>query len=221
VKFIVYQTVLTLYSLFIFLFRSRFFRENLSHFFYLAWNGFLVNAAVILMSVLFSHYKSITHTFLVKIYQILKWMRLVKDPEIVEKKMEEKLENFHKHASIMKKNRPLLLKTTVLTILQLTMFFIIPYCIYRSFGMNEAGIVNMIAAKAFVLMVTSFIPLPGASGGAEGSFYLFFGLFFRKENILSAILLWRIITFYSCILFGGLTTVLAPEKPLKSESRSE
>ena len=69
--------------------------------------------------------------------------------------------------------------------------------------MNTASITTMVAAQVFVTMVSAFVPLPGASGGAEGSFYIFFGMFF-KSAIIPAILLWRIITYYANILVGGI-----------------
>lgn len=67
--------------------------------------------------------------------------------------------------------------------------------------------INMIAANSFVMMLTAFIPLPGASGGAEGGFYMFFQLFFQEQNILTGILIWRIVTFYSCLVFGAIVVM--------------
>lgn len=43
----------------------------------------------------------------------------------------------------------------------------------------------------------------GASGGAEGSFYMFFRMFFKASGSVSvAILLWRLFTFYLPIVVG-------------------
>jgi uncharacterized protein (TIRG00374 family) len=70
----------------------------------------------------------------------------------------------------------------------------------------------MMAAQAFVTMVAAFVPLPGASGGAEGSFFLFYSMFFTQGTIFPAIILWRIITFYFNILFGCIFTYIRPGK---------
>ena len=40
--------------------------------------------------------------------------------------------------------------------------------------MRGASIESMIAGTAFVMMLTAFIPLPGAVGGAEGAFLYVF-----------------------------------------------
>ena len=53
------------------------------------------------------------------------------------------------------------------------------------------------------MMVSAFVPLPGASGGAEGSFLMFFRTFFQ-DTITPAILLWRLITYYLNILLGAI-----------------
>lgn len=62
---------------------------------------------------------------------------------------------------------------------------------------------TVVASAAFILMISSFVPLPGASGGAEGSFYMFFRMFFKASGSVSvAILLWRLFTFYLPIVVG-------------------
>ena len=64
---------------------------------------------------------------------------------------------------------------------------------------------DMLGAQSFVNMVSAFIPLPGASGGAEGSFYLFFGTFFGNL-IMPALFIWRIGTYYLNIV-GGIAFI--------------
>jgi len=94
---------------------------------------------------------------------------------------------------------------------------LVPYFIYRSFGMNNAPVTTMVAAQVFVAMVSAFVPLPGASGGAEGSFFLFFGMFFQTA-ILPAILLWRFLTYYVNILFGGIISYIGGKRYNKETS---
>ena len=80
--------------------------------------------------------------------------------------------------------------------------------IYRSFNLTGANPADMITAQAFVTMVSSFMPLPGGSGAAEGSFYVFFKLFFTENIIKSAILIWRIITYFmNVIVFAPFANV--------------
>lgn len=202
-KFIIYQVVLTIYSLILIIWKAPFFQVRLNNLFYLSTIGFTVNASVIAFLLVFSKYKNITVFLFKKISALLVKFKIIKDPIKTQKLIEDQLEKFHHNINMIKENKNTLFKAIVYTILQLTLFFAIPYFIYYSFGMEGVSIVNMIAANSFVMMLTSFIPLPGAAGGAEGGFYMFFKLFFREDNILTGILLWRIVTFYSCIIFGS------------------
>ena len=74
----------------------------------------------------------------------------------------------------------------------------------------------MVAAQVFVAMVSAFVPLPGASGGAEGSFVIFFGKFFGQD-IVPAMFLWRLLTYYVNIALGGFFSVWGGKRYAKHE----
>jgi len=202
IKFIIYQTTLTVYSLIIIFWKASFFQSKMSNLFYLIGIGFIVNASVIIGLVIFSKYRKLTHKIIIILSKVLIKLRLVKNISKLEMNINDNLDQFHDNMEIVKHSKRLLIRPVIYTIFQLTIIFTIPYFIYLSFGMRSAGIGSMIAGTAFVMMLTAFIPLPGAIGGAEGAFYMFFSLFFATNNIMAAILLWRLITFYSCIIFG-------------------
>lgn len=202
IKFIIYQTVLTIYSLILIFWKASFFKSKMSNLFYLIAIGFAVNASVIMFLIIFSKYRKLTHKLITTLSKISEKLRLVKNISKLEMHINDNLDQFHDNMEIVKHSSALMFKTVIYTICQLTIIFSIPYFIYLSFGMRGASIDNMIAGTAFVMMLTAFIPLPGAVGGAEGAFFMFFSLFFAANNIMAAILLWRLITFYSCIIFG-------------------
>jgi len=60
-------------------------------------------------------------------------------------------------------------------------------------------------------MVSAFVPLPGGSGGAEGSFVLFFAPFF-PDDLLVALLLWRIVTYYLGMVVGALVMTVSRKR---------
>jgi uncharacterized protein (TIRG00374 family) len=110
---------------------------------------------------------------------------------------------FHDSSKVIGKSYALYLYAIFLTFIQITIASLISYFVYRSFNFNKEPVFIMVAADTFVTMFSSFIPLPGSSGGAEGGFYLFFRAFF-KSSIIPAITLLRISTYYMNILFCGL-----------------
>ncbi len=87
-----------------------------------------------------------------------------------------------------------MLLTVVITMLQLAFFYLVPYFLMLSFGHHDVDFFSVMAASAFVQLLSSAVPLPGGTGGAEGGFALFLGHFFGSAAT-AGYLLWRLITF--------------------------
>lgn len=212
-KFLVYQTTITSYSALSILVCYDFFKSNLDSFMWtLSIFGFCSQAFVIALLLLFSFNKKITHTILVYVFNLLARIKIIKNPQEKINNLEEQLNSFHACNKELYKNKNLVLKTYVLTTVQLTCIFIVPYCIYRSFNLSGARVIDMVCAQAFVSMISSFVPLPGASGVSEGSFYIFFSMYYTAQTIKSAVLLWRIITYYFTIFLTAPFARLTKDK---------
>lgn len=225
-KFLVYQTCLTLYSAAAILLRFSFFSSNLpGGILGLAILGFLIQAAIIVALILFSFHRALTHRIVTWICSFLFKIRLLRDYESAITQIETQLAYFHDSNSELFRKKKLLVSTCVLTFLQQTSLFSVSYCVYRAFGLHEASALDMICAQAFVTMVSCMVPLPGAAGASEGSFYLFLSMFFTGGTIKSATLLWRIITYYSVILitapFSRITKKMQESSELAEAERSK
>lgn len=99
--------------------------------------------------------------------------------------------------------------TVVITMLQLAFFYLVPYFLMLAFGHHEVDFFSVMAASAFVQLLSSAVPLPGGTGGAEGGFALFLGHFYGSAAT-AGYLLWRLITFIAP------TILAAPLLGLKS-----
>ena len=134
-------------------------------------------------------------------------MRLIKDVEGKKQKISEILSSFHDNNKKLMGNAPLMIKAYVVTFIQMTAYFLVPYCISRAFGVSYR-VFDMLCAEAFVSMVSGLVPLPGASGVTEYCFSVFFSAYFVPHTMKSAILIWRTITYYGTIVltapFAGL-----------------
>ena len=111
------------------------------------------------------------------------------------------------------KDLPSMGLTLLVTMLQLASLYMIPWFVLRAFGI-EAGFLNCLAAGSMVQMVATAVPLPGGTGGAEGSFFMFYGGMFGAANASAGFLVWRIVTFF------GPTILSAPLLGLRSRNRS-
>jgi hypothetical protein len=203
VKTITYQVVMVLYSLVLVAAKLRFFQTSVSNFSFVTIIGLVTNGTFIALVILFMISETTTDKIVYSVIHFLNKIKLCRHPEERYEKIHSQLEIFHDASKLMGNSFKLYVNVIAVTIVQITLNSLIPYFIYRSFNMNTASITTMVAAQVFVTMVSAFVPLPGASGGAEGSFYIFFGMFF-KSAIIPAILIWRIITYYANILVGGI-----------------
>ena len=92
------------------------------------------------------------------------------------------------------KNVPDMVLTLVITMLQLSFLYMIPWFVLQAFGI-ETDFVTCLAAGSMVQLVSSAVPLPGGTGGAEGGFALFFGGMFGSFAT-AGFLVWRVVTFF-------------------------
>ena len=209
-KFLVYQSCLVVYSAVALLFRFSFFSGALGGAVgTLSIIGFLTQAAVIFLILLFSFSRSVTEKVLTWFCSFLFKIRLLRDYESALEGWMTQLDYFHQSNQELFRRKKLLAVTVAVTFAQQTSLFLVPYFVYRAFFLQGASAVDMVFAQGFVTMVSSMVPLPGASVASEGTFYLFFSIFFSQETIKSAILVWRTITYYGVIFltapFSGIT----------------
>lgn len=209
-KFLVYQTSLTVYSLLVILIKYQFFQSKIQGFMALAFVGFLYQAAVVVALVLFSYSPGFTTKIIRGAVWVLTKAHLVKKPEETGERVRGQLQFFLENNRAIQGKRSLEVKIYGFTVIQLTALFLVPFFIYKAFHNPGAPVFDMIAAQSFVTMISSYTPLPGAAGAAEGSFLVIFQMFFAPEVIQRAMLLWRLIAYYSCIVVGAFFA--APER---------
>ncbi len=208
-KFLVYQTIITLYSLIAMAYSFDIFQGDMNQIMIgLAVFGFLSHAAVIIFVFMISFNKKMTLSIINWVFNFLAKIKIIKNVSEKSHKLKTQMEYFHESNIKLYKNKKILTWASILTVTQLTLIFVIPYTVYRAFNFYGANILDMITGQAFVTMISSFMPLPGGSGAAEGSFYVFFGIFFTENTIKSAILVWRIITYFiNIIIFAPFARV--------------
>ena len=207
-KFIVYQTILTLYSLVVLILELKFFIKHVNGLIYLSLLGFSINFVVVVILICAAFMKEKVKRIGFWTINLLTKMHIIKKPAAYKRNIIRQVDLFNSNIQGIRGNMGLVVKVVGLTILQLTAYFLIPFAVYRALGLTGTEVFLMISATAFIVMISSFIPVPGGSGAAEGSFFIFFQLFFPKTILPVAILCWRILTFYVPLCCGALMTML-------------
>ncbi|XOQ47543.1 MAG: Phosphatidylglycerol lysyltransferase [Eubacteriales bacterium] len=207
-KYLVYQTAIAGYSLFVILIRYSFFRSRMKGFMALAVVGFFYQSAVVVLLFLFAHSPRFTTKLIEGGVKLLTKLHIVKNPEETGEKVKNQLAFYLKNNKLMQGDRLMKARIYGYTVTELTAVFAVPFFIYKAFHNPGAPFVDMIAAQSFVTMISAYTPLPGAAGAAEGSFLMLFQIFFQPNVIRQAMLLWRFITYYSCIIVGSYFALL-------------
>ncbi len=217
-RFIVYQFTLTMYSVFTLAVGFNKFGDDLSQKGLMPFVliGFIINTAVIVFLISIALFRKGTLKFSNWLISFLARLHIVKRPLKWRVYLTREVNKFYNNFKYLKKNAPLIIKACIFTFIQLSLYLSISYVLYRGFGMTDAGLLQIISYQAYVLMISSFIPLPGAMGGAELGYYGFFKDIFTEQYVNTSMMLWRIMTFYLPIIVGLIFTLTMKNKGIEA-----
>ena len=131
-------------------------------------------------------------------------IRLIKNREKSLNKLLSFTKSFSDNMKLLKNDPALLLQGLVLNALRLTIFYMIAYFVCRALGLDDISMIEAILASAYTMLITSIVPLPGASAGAEFGFLVFFSSFIAGPVATAIMLVWRFITYYIGLILGFL-----------------
>lgn len=83
--------------------------------------------------------------------------------------------------------------TMAVTLVQLGCQYALPWFVLRAFGVN-ADLVTCLACGSMLELLTSAVPLPGGTGGAEGGFAYLFGDMFGP-SLAAGYVVWRLVEY--------------------------
>lgn len=226
-KFLIYQITSTVLSVIAIFYRFQFFVDIIDK--PILWVfvifGFVSQVVVTGGLLIVSFWRTLSKKIVSWVDKLLHKLKFVKTPDNKMASIRKHVEMFHDCNSELMKNPKLLVSSYLIIAVQILTILIIPYCIYRSFNMGGASVVDMLCSQAFVNLASAMMPLPGATGAAELGFTVFYNGYFTPEYMKSAILMWRVITYYGvivlCAPFSYLTKDREKEKNTEKEEDIE
>lgn len=203
-RFISFQFSLTCLCVLVMIFKFNEYASQIQGFTVLMLIGFTINTCVAIVLILIGFNKKIALIIMRFFVRVLGKLRILKDVDKTLEFVDDEVELFSKGFSTAIENKKIIVKMFFLSILQIIVFYFVNVIIALSFGINIDlhSISHIIAGAACVQMSSTFIPLPGAAGGAELSYYVIYGSVFEAGQLSAAVLLWRIYTFYMPIVVG-------------------
>lgn len=168
--------------------------------------GFLINTLVIVILFIVAFSKKMNRKLIRFAITILTKLRLVKNKEKKLADWDEYINKFHTSAVILLQNKKEFFFTIFLNFIALCFLYSIPLVLlyatgdYESFGWGHA-----IMTSAYVMLIGSFVPIPGGSGGLEFGFVSFYGNFITGSKLMAIMLLWRFVTYYFGMIVGAIS----------------
>ena len=207
-NFIIYQAALVVFGIFAVLVNhfDPIFKEVtlLKH---LVLIGFIMNTLVMIGLLVISVSSKFNH-FLVRVgVSILDKFHFLKDKKTALDRWNERVDDFHEGTDYLKKNPRLCVRTFTYNFAYLCLIYLMPFFVYL--GLNDGNLgdvtpLKVIVSSAYVSIMGSFVPVPGASGGIEFGFFKFFGNFIKGPLLRATLLIWRTISYYIPMIVGGL-----------------
>ena len=209
-NFIVYQIALVLLGMiavicnyFLHIFPSNSFLK------YLVTLGFLCNLFVIVILFIISFSKNLNKKIISFIIKLLNKLKVVKNKEKTIEKFEKYISDFNNGAKILIQDKKNFIEMILYNFLALLAFYLIPLVLlYGTGDYTSINAFTTIITSAYVMMVGSFVPIPGGSGGLEYAFIVFYSTFITGPVLNAIMLLWRAITYYFGMIVGAITLLI-------------
>ena len=186
--------------------------------------GFIINFIVICFSFLLAFAKRFIKWLIRHIIGLLNKMHIVKDKDKKIKSWGDSIANFHDSSIMLMKNWKLFLGTIFINLIYLCLLYSIPFFVlvatgkYGEFANVTFGTTIMVSA--YVMLIGSFVPIPGGTGGLEGAYKEFFGTIldgYRGPITNSTMIIWRTITYFFGLIVGGIAFNISEKKVKKCE----
>jgi len=209
--FIVYQTTMSIFVLFLLIMRFHYFYANYSQFFLIVIFGFMVASGIIAFLWALAKWPKFYTWLTTTGINIGVKLHLVKDKQKTLSHLEQQLESFAKEIVVLQTHKKMIVLLALDNLLRLCILYSVPFICAKALhipvGWNQ--LLDVIALSSFVAMVNAFLPMPGSSGGTEATFILMFSTIFGTVNATSIMILWRFVTFYLTLINGGIIFIYA------------
>ncbi len=209
ITIVVYQITMVCYAILAFMINPSFIIQKASSIWILLLYGFVINIVIIIFIVCAIYSKNLVYKVVNGTMKFLHKIRIVKDIDKASLNLQHQVEEYKQSVLVIRKNKIAVIKVFLITIVQLTAMYSVPFFVYKAFGLSNFSAMNIIFLQAILTIAVSSLPLPGAVGASEGGFIMLFKTFFSSGIITSAMLLSRGISFYVFLLISGVVVVIA------------
>lgn len=166
--------------------------------------GFIINFLVIVFLFLVTLSKKTNKVIVNFFITVLNKLKLVKNKEEIKEKFDNYLKEFNNGSKILFKDKTKFLCMIMLQFFSLLSLYLVPFALFAGSNISEVTSLSCIVTMAYVMLIGSFVPIPGGTGGLEYGFITLFANFVKTIRLNAIMLLWRFITYYFGMILGSV-----------------
>jgi hypothetical protein len=175
--------------------------------------GFITNFLVTIGLFLITFAKGINKFVTKYVISFLHKIKIVKDKNKQIEKFNKYINELHDGSLILLKNKKKFVMMILIDFVSLICLYLIPLVLlYATGDYTSINGLICIVTSAYVMLIGSFVPIPGGTGGLEYGFIKFFGEFISGSVLNAIMLIWRFITYYFAMILGAITLNIKKEK---------
>lgn len=206
-KTVLFQSIVTIYCGVVIFLNMELLKRELHSILLLMIMGMIMNIVSLLGCILLALSPNTIKFIVKKIFNLLSKLNIFKTLNEKLNIINKFIDEYSYSINLFIKNKKALFISILLTIVQLTVFFSVSYCIYRAFNLNKLTYVYILSLQVFLYISISPIPTPGNVGANEIAFFTIFANVFPKSIIGYCVFLYSIFVYYFLVIVGGLFTV--------------
>lgn len=134
--------------------------------------------------------------------------RIGKNRDRMKERAHHLIEEYSRGGECLKRYPRIFIKLLLLTVLRLTVLFLVPYFACLALGIRTEGPLHFLILQAILSLAVTAVPLPGSVGASEGGFLLLYGGVIAAGKLFPLMLLSRGISFYGFLAISGVFTVV-------------
>lgn len=206
-KTIIFQIVVTIYCGYLTLINLNLLKTEMPNIMILVSIGIIMNIIMLFGGILIALSPKKIKIIVEFLINKLSKFKILK--KICEKKDEINtyIDEYNYSIKLFIKDIKTLIMSLILTIIQLTIFFSIAYCIYKAFSLNGLSYWYILTLQVFLYIAVSPIPTPGNVGANEIVFWTIFSNVFPKELMGYSVFLYGGFVYYMIIIITGIFTI--------------
>lgn len=167
--------------------------------------GFIINTLVTVILFMLA-FTTKTNKFIIEKFVTLGHkLKLVKNKEQKLEKINAYINDLHDGTKRLLENKISFICMILANFVGLVCLYLVPLTIlYATGDFTSFNGLESVVASAYVMLIGSFVPIPGGTGGLEYGFINFYGNFIKGSVLTAMMITWRFITYYIPMIIGAI-----------------